>query len=258
MSASRKSSARPTKASAVAAKRAVAAARAHEVRQRKIITAVGVAVVVIAAVVIGLVVANSGSGSAESTDPTKVAAGFPESVRNDDGVVMAKAGAKVTVEMYVDLQCPACKEYETRVASTLEKLVADGTVKLVVHPVAILDRMSSTEYSTRAGAAVGCAADEGKFWQYTKVLYSEQPPENGDGLPASKLVSLGAKVGLTSDTFTTCVTDETYRQWVTDLTKAASDEISGTPTVLVDGKTVADASAQGLEDAVNAALDGQT
>lgn len=253
----------PSKASAKAAARreaaakAVAAARAAERRQRRLLTLAGVGVVLIAAIVIGLIVSNQSDDSGPVSDPTKVVAGFPDSVRQDDGVVMSKPGASVTVEMYVDLQCPACKAYEERVAPTLEKLVADGTVKLVVHPIAILNRMSSTEYSSRAASAVASAADEGKFWQYAKVLYAEQPPEGGDGLTADKLVELGKKVGLDSPEFAQSVKSEQYSDWVDQITQTAKDKgISATPTVLVNGDQITDSTADGLKTAVEKAAKG--
>jgi protein-disulfide isomerase len=39
-----------------------------------------------------------------------------------------------------------------------------------------LDEASTTNYSTRAAAASGCAADGGRFVQYAHALFSSQPP----------------------------------------------------------------------------------
>ncbi len=39
-----------------------------------------------------------------------------------------------------------------------------------------LDEASSTNYSSRAAAASGCAADQGRFLEYAHALFQSQPP----------------------------------------------------------------------------------
>ncbi|MGI8722888.1 MAG: DsbA family protein [Geodermatophilaceae bacterium] len=239
-----------------AAEKAAAAAAARARRKRQILTWSGVAAAMVVAVVVGIVVgSNSPDSATEGSFDTSVAAGFPDSTRSDDGVVMVAADAQdpVSVELYVDLQCPACREYESRVADTLEELVIDGRVELLVHPIAILDRASTTEYSSRAAAAVACAADEGLFWQYQKLLYAEQPDEGGDGLSEQRLVDLGSQVGL-SGQFETCVSSDAQADWVDQVTEAARDaDITATPTVVVDGEQITGGSAEDLRAAIEAA-----
>lgn len=239
-----------------AAEQAAAAAAARARRKRQILTWSGVAAAMVVAVVVGIVVgSNSPDSATDGTSDTSVAAGFPDSTRSDDGVVMVADDAQdpVSVELYVDLQCPACREYESRVADTLEELVIDGRIELVVHPIAILDGASTTQYSSRAAAAVACAADEGLFWQYQKLLYAEQPDEGGDGLSEARLVELGNQVGLPAE-FETCVSSDAQADWVVQVTDAArAADISATPTVLVDGEQITGGSAEDLRAAVEAA-----
>lgn len=239
-----------------AKKAAEAAAAAAAKRRRKILTWIGVAAAMVLAVVVGLIVgSNSPDAAQDGSSDASVAAGFPESTLTDDGVVMVAADATdpVRVELYVDLQCPACKEYEGRVADTLERLVIDGQVELLVHPIAILDRSSSTQYSSRAGAAVACAAEDGRYWQYQKLLYAEQPPEGGDGLTEERLIELGTQVGLPSS-FAECVTSDAQADWIAQSTETArQDGIASTPTVLVAGEQLTGGASADLETAVAAA-----
>lgn len=198
---------------------------------------------------------NSPDSAESGSADTSVAAGFPASTRTDDGVVMVADDAKdpVLVELYVDLQCPACREYESRIADTLEELVVDGRVELLVHPIAILDGASSTNYSSRAAAAVACSADEGLFWQYQKLLYAEQPDEGGEGLTDERLVDLGRQVGLSSG-FEQCVNSGAQASWVEQVTDAAREAgFNATPTVLVDAEQITGGTAEDLQDAVEAA-----
>ena len=239
-----------------ARKQAEAVAVVRLRRRRVILTWSAVAAVLVVAVVVGLVLGSNSSESAGGgASDTSVAAGFPASTRTDDGVVMVADDAQepVRVELYVDLQCPACREYESRVADTLEQLVIEGRVELLVHPIAILDRASSTQYSSRAAAAVACAADEGLFWQYQKLLYAEQPAEGGDGLSDQRLVELGIQVGLSAD-FEDCVSSAAEAAWVQQVTAAAREAgIASTPTVLVDGEQITGGAPADLEAAVDAA-----
>lgn len=239
-----------------AAEKAAAVAAGRARRKRRILTWSGIAAAMAVALVVGIVVgSNSPDSASDATLDTSVAAGFPDSTRSDDGVVMVAANAQdpVSVELYVDLHCPACREYESRVADTLEELIIDGRVELLVHPIAILDAASTTRYSSRAAAAVACAADEGLFWQYQKVLYAEQPDEGGDGLSERRLLDLGAQIGLTGE-FETCVSADAQADWVEQITDTARDAgITATPTVLVDGEQLTSGSAADLRAAVEAA-----
>jgi len=73
-----------------------------------------------------------------------------------DGVVVS-AGA-VAVDVYIDYQCPFCRQFELMAGPTLNRLVADRMVSLVYHPVNFLDAISPTGYSTRAASDQACSA----------------------------------------------------------------------------------------------------
>jgi protein-disulfide isomerase len=154
------------------------------------------------------------------------------------GITVGQASAPATIDIYLDFQCPVCKQYETQSGPTIDKLVAAGQAKVVYHPVAFLDRFSSTLYSSRSSAASACAADAKVFPQFLTLLYNNQPPENGDGLPESQLVLLGQQAGAGGD-FAQCVQDNRYANWTKSVTDDASRAgVNGTPTIKVNGKDV--------------------
>ena len=168
------------------------------------------------------------------------------------GVPVGQANAPNTIDIYLDFQCPVCREYEQQSGATLDNMISTGTAKVIYHPVAFLDRFSSTEYSSRSSAASGCAAQAGVFPQYVKLLYANQPPENGNGLPESQLISLGQQAGAGGD-FASCVSANTFAGWTAALTDAASKAgIDATPTVQVNGKQI-DNSDAALRQAVQSA-----
>lgn len=171
----------------------------------------------------------------------------------DDGTGIVVGSGPVTVDVYEDFICPACRRFEESAGGTLDRLVADGKARIVYHPVAYLDRFSTTDYSSRSSAASGCAADGGKFREYAEALFDQQPPEGGAGLSDDQLIQIGTSVGLDSGSFGSCVRDGRYQTWTDHVTDAASERgVNATPTVLVAGSPV-DASAEAITAAVQKA-----
>jgi protein-disulfide isomerase len=167
------------------------------------------------------------------------------------GVTVGNPDAPATIDLYLDFQCPVCAQYEQQAGGTIEELVASGQAKIVYHPVAYLNRFSSTQYSSRSSAAAGCAADAGVLPRFAQLLFAAQPPEGGDGLPDDRLIALGTQAGAGSG-FATCVQDGRYADWSRSVTDAASQAgVNGTPTVLVNGKVIANSA-----DALRAAVTG--
>jgi protein-disulfide isomerase len=168
------------------------------------------------------------------------------------GVSVGRSDAPATVDVYLDFQCPACRAYEQQSGHTLDELVASGAARVVYHPVAYLDRFSSTRYSSRSSAASGCAAEAGVFPQYAELLYANQPPEGGDGLPEQQLIALGEQAGAGPD-FAACVSSDRHAGWTAALTDEASRAgVDSTPTITVNGREIGRTDAA-LRAAVDAA-----
>jgi protein-disulfide isomerase len=151
-----------------------------------------------------------------------------------DGIVVGNG--PITVDAYIDFLCPFCRQFEERSGPVLDRMVGEGVISLVYHPMAFLDGLSTTHYSSRASAASGCASDAGRFAQYTDALFANQPPEGGPGLSDDELVALGRTVGITDDGFAGCVTNGTYLDWTAYVTaRAIQRGVSGTPSTFVQG-----------------------
>jgi protein-disulfide isomerase len=168
------------------------------------------------------------------TVPSHLPAGVTE---EGDGILTGDGA--VRVDAFIDFLCPFCRRFELSAGPTLARLVADGQVSLAYHPMNFLDQASTTDYSSRAAAAAGCAADGGRFAEYTHALFVNQPPEGGPGLTDAELAEIGRAVGLTDARFAACVTDAPYLNWAPYVTaRAIALGVEATPTVLVAGKAV--------------------
>lgn len=173
---------------------------------------------------------------------------------NADGTGIVTGNGPVTIDLYEDYQCPACKQFQQVSGDALKQLASEGKATVVFHPVVFLNRFSTTDYSTRSAAASGCAAKGGKFTEFTDQLFAKQPPENSAGLSNAELIDMGAGVGLNKDDFASCVNDGTYESWTEHVTDDASKAgVTGTPTVKVNGKEIQDKTPDGIRAAVEAA-----
>jgi protein-disulfide isomerase len=173
------------------------------------------------------------SVTVEAQVPSSVpAAASPEG----DGIVVGDG--PVRVDAFIDFLCPFCRQFEEASGPALDRMVEQGAIRWVNHPLSFLDRLSTTRYSSRASAASGCAADDGRFRDYARSLFAHQPPEGGPGLSDEQLVELGHALGLSS-VFERCVSRGVYLPWTAYVTRRAMEGgVSGTPSVFVEGAAV--------------------
>jgi protein-disulfide isomerase len=166
--------------------------------------------------------------------PSQVPSGVTQ---EGDGLVVG-SGA-VPVDAYIDFQCPFCRQFEERNGGALKRMISDGLISLVYHPLGFLDRLSTTAYSSRSASASGCASDAGRFQEYKDALFGNQPPEGGPGLSDEELIQLGRSVGIDDEGFADCVSGHRYLDWVAFVTETAIRRgVSGTPSVFVGGVAV--------------------
>jgi protein-disulfide isomerase len=217
---------------------------------------VGSAVFVLALVAAILVQSARTTPGSTAAVPRNTAPGTGEAA-----FATGPADAPVTVDVYEDFLCPVCRRFEEQVGGTLDQLVREGTVQVRYRPIAILDRFSPDDYSTRAlnaAAVVADAAGVEAFLAFHDELFAAQPPEGGPGLPDEELSDLAARAGAGGTGAAEGIPDLRFAGWAARVTDQASRQgVTGTPTVLVDGTPLADRSAAGLETAVHAAASGR-
>jgi len=215
--------------------RAAAARRAR--KRNRILSAAGGVVIVglVVAIVVALV-----NAAGDRPDPAAVAADVvaPAGATAAGAIPIGAATAPVTVDVYLDYMCPFCGRFERANGAEIDRLVAEGTVRLNLHPLAFLDRASAgTRYSTRAANAVATVADAapGTILAFTTALFADQPEEGGPGLSDEQIATLARQAGVTGDVVDRFAA-RAFQPWIAASTETTMTQITGTPTVKINGK----------------------
>lgn len=224
-----------TREKAAEARAAAQAAERRRERMIRIIGGVVVLAVVLGILAIGVITSrNNEAPTADENSPK------PAGVDATYGIVINTAENSPTLEIYEDPQCPACASLEASLGGTIQEAVDNGDVSLTYRPMIFLDANLGTDSSERAAAAWGCAVDAGKAQEYHNTIFANQPATEGDGWTDEQLIAFGEQSGITGaefDTFSTCVTDGTYRGWAQLSNEAAFDRgVTGTPSLFLNGE----------------------
>jgi protein-disulfide isomerase len=241
------------------ARERLAAERARqEARQRqmRLLGIVFGSVVLVAIIVVATVFILDQRGKSDLKAVPYTGPVAPVSRQADTSVVMAKQGVTAPVlELFVDFQCPACKQFETQLGDTINQLAADGKVKVVYRPFNLFQQQPLKDVSRRGANASFCVPAD-KWPSYSKTLFAHQPAEGTNGFETKDLINWGKDLGVTDPAFAKCVTD---MQKTGDIDKATqyatAQKIESTPTVRLNGQNLDNQALtkQGLEQAIAAA-----
>jgi protein-disulfide isomerase len=89
----------------------------------------------------------------------------------------------------------------------------------------------------KAAEASECADDQGKFWEYEHLLYSNQ-----SALDVASLKSYAAQLSLDTATFDQCLDGgEKTAEWQKDEQDGTSYGVEGTPAFFINGRVVSGA-----------------
>ncbi len=168
---------------------------------------------------------------------TKTTAKIPSSVSASHGygiVFNGDAKSVPVIDVYEDFQCPVCQQFEKMNGDYIESLITTKKATIVYHTLSFLGADS-----IRAANAAACSADQGKFLDYHRALYANQPAENSGVWTNIALALIGKSAGITSKAFATCVAGGQYADWVNNVANAgAKANVNSTPTIFVNGKEI--------------------
>ena len=177
-------------------------------------------------------------GVSFTSNKSKENAATPASVDKTEGygIVFNKGVTGVPkVDIWEDFQCPVCRDFEAVNNKQIKEWIDGKKIVAVFHPLSFIGAESA--YMANAAA---CSADEGKFLQFHEALYANQASsENSGQWNSASLIALGANLGISSKSFTDCVSNAKYQDWVTNVANDGQKKnINSTPTVLINGEEI--------------------
>jgi protein-disulfide isomerase len=157
------------------------------------------------------------------------------SVEDGYGIVFNNELTEVPfIEIYEDFQCPACARFEAINGPYIEELITTKKAKVAFHMLSFLGGESQL-----AANASACSADQGKFLEFHKTLYANQPAENTGAWTSQYFATLGIGLGISSNDYDKCVQGQDYMGWVKNVAEEGSKRnVNSTPTVLINGKEI--------------------
>jgi protein-disulfide isomerase len=153
----------------------------------------------------------------------------------------------IEIIIYVDYQCPICAVFELPNSEQIKNWVETGAATVEMHALSFLDgRGSPNTFSSRAANAAMCVSEHSpdNFFSYNTRVFQSQPTEGAPGPENSELISFAEELGASNlDQLSSCINNKDFGNWIKDSTERALTEpipgteiqISGTPTVLVNG-----------------------
>jgi protein-disulfide isomerase len=150
----------------------------------------------------------------------------------DGAPVRGSAEAPVTLVEFSDFHCPFCKRVQATLTQLLERY--PGKVKLVYRDFPI---DSLHPEARRAAEAARCAQDQGKFWEYHDLLFTQAPKAAPEDLQR-----YAEQSGLDVAAFERCLSDNVHRAAVQrDIDEGTRLGVTGTPAFFINGRPLSGA-----------------
>lgn len=158
---------------------------------------------------------------------------FPVSISPQNPILGSKT-APYTISEFGDFQCPSCGYwFKTQEASIVQNLVDSGKAKLVWRDFIIYDSDSRL-----AASAAYAAGEQGKFWEFHDLLYSNQGQANSGWVTQQLMISFAQRLGLNVTQFTQSMNSGKYNSLIdSNFQSGQQVGLQGTPTFFVVAPT---------------------
>ncbi len=146
--------------------------------------------------------------------------------------ILGNPKAPVTLVEFGDYQCKFCNVFfHSTEDDILKNYVETGKVRMIFKDYNIIG-----PDSIRASHGAHCANDQGLFWEYHDILYSNWTGENNGWASSENLVKFAQEIGLDIDEWSECVTNGLHSQTILASNEDAKNlGITGTPAFFVIG-----------------------
>lgn len=144
--------------------------------------------------------------------------------------ILGSSDAPITIVEFGDYQCPQCNNWYHNVKPDIEKnYIQTGKANLVFVDLAFYGHDSK-----KAAQATYCADEQGKYWEYHNMLYSNQRGINDGWASTENLKGFASTLSLDVDLFNSCLDSNKYQKRVdSNIQVAKNNGASGTPTFII-------------------------
>ena len=221
-------------------RRAVEEAQAAGAARRTRLTMLGIVVAVVAAGIVVVLIASGGSRAKkiapESTEArtatnqiTALLGGIPQ-----NGNVLGRPTAPVTLQYFGDLQCPVCRSFTIgALPSIIQKWVRGGELKVEYRSLETATR--EPEVFKAQHVAALAAGKQNKMWNFLETFYHEQQEEDTGYVTETYIQGIAKQVfGLNLSRWMSDRNDPALaNQLSSDAQAASSQGLNGTPAFLI-------------------------
>lgn len=161
--------------------------------------------------------------------------------------------APVTVIEYASFTCPHCMRFHTEVFPLIkENYIDTGKVRFTLREVYF------DKYGLWAGMIARCSGPD-RYFGLADVLFQQQADwaqVESEPLLVDKLYAIGRQAGLTNDELEACLQDSDFAQALVERYQetATADDVTGTPSFIVNGEKVKNMSYEEFAKVLDAAL----
>jgi len=161
--------------------------------------------------------------------------------------ILGNPNASITLVEFGDYQCHFCNVFFHSTEDNLvKKYVETGKVRMIFKDYNIIGPDSVT-----ASHGAHCANDQGLFWEYHDILYSNWTGENNGWASSENLAKFAQEINLDMEKWSDCMINENHSQTILASNEDARTlELTGTPSFFIigsDGKTTRIFGAQPFE-----------
>lgn len=160
--------------------------------------------------------------------------------------------AKVVIEYYSDLECPACKEFWFTVEKPLKEKYSQD-IKFIYKHFPLTSIHAKADDAAEAAEAAG---EQGKFFEFVDKLYEKQTPIEVRTWNLDKFIEYAKEVGVEDiDKFKQELQSKKYKNLIREYKKLGEEKgINATPTIFINGEKIDNFSLQNLENKIQEIL----
>ena len=143
--------------------------------------------------------------------------------------------ANITLIEFADYRCPFCHKFEVETFDKiLNNFINNGKIKYVFKDFVVNDR-GEYKGSMQAAVASHCAAEQGKYWEYSREIYDNFKPEPQQWVTMDSLTNFANNVQIPDvEKFKSCVESNKYQNHIQESGLMAKKlSVTGTPTFVI-------------------------